>query len=189
MDDGCWFNLPSGQTATRLDVTIPVKGRVECPASIMSEVDEWRDMLRKSMEKRGFIHHGRLADMLASCLAGYEGVAAEALNGASGVRDDMLVMLRSVVFVLETVVGDHLSHFQKNERIRGAMGVLERHIQSLREERFNFRGSVWRRDRDLFQWDEPERRLRDKVRELEQRIKVLTAAPNPEDQEGRPNDE
>lgn len=172
MDNGCWFNLPNGETAKELEVTIPVKGRKLCSANIMEEVDQWRDLMHESMKKRGFINHGRLGDMLAACLAGYEGVAADALNGASHVRDDMLVMLRSVVFVLETVVGDHLNHFQKNERIRGAIGVLERHIQSLREERFNFRGSTWRRDRDLFHWDEPERRLREKIRELEGKLRA-----------------
>ena len=125
------------------------------------------------MEERGFVHHGRLADMLASCLAGYRGTAADALNGAQHVRDDMLVMLRATALVLESIVGDHLNHSQKNERIRGAIGVLERSIESLRQEQFSFRDSVWRRDRDLFRWREPERQLRERIRELEAKITEL----------------
>lgn len=172
----CWYNLPNGDTARELEVTIPVKGRVLLPASAAQEMDRWRDRLLDCMKRRNWIVHGTLDDMLASCLSGYDRTAADALAGAESVRDDMLAMLRSVVFVLETVVGDHISHFQKNERIRGAMAVLETHIQSLREERFNFHDSCWRRDRDLFRWNERERVLRQKVSELEEQ---LTAAGHP----------
>lgn len=167
---GCWFNLPNGETARELEVTVPVKGRILLNAEIAREFDDWRSQLIESMEKQKWALNGSLSSMLTSCIGGYEHIAADALAGAGSVRDDMLVMLRSVQFVLETVVGDHLNHRQKNERIRGCMGVLERHIESLREERFEFRHSVWKRHHDLFRWDEPERRLRQKIQELEQQL-------------------
>lgn len=53
-------------------------------------------------------------------------------------------------------------------------------VESLRKEQFNFRGSVWRRERDLFRWDENERRLRDKITELEQRLAGVSAEEVPE---------
>jgi hypothetical protein len=170
----CWFNLPNDTTATELDVTIPVKGRVKVSADIAREMDEWRDLLLEYMRKQKLTVHGRLRDMLASCLSGYEGIASEALHGAQSVRDDMLVMLRAVVIVAESIVGDHLNHGQKNERIRGMIGVLERSIDSLRQEQFRFHGNVWRRDRDLFAWNEPERRLRDRISELERQLSDAT---------------
>ena len=119
----CWFNLPNGETAQELPVTIPVKGQVVFSAAIAREIDEWKDLLVESMRKQKWTTHGRLRDMLASCLSGYEGIASEALHGAQSVRDDMLVMLRAIVIVAESIVGDHLNHGQKNERIRGMIGV------------------------------------------------------------------
>lgn len=169
----CWFNLPDEQTAKELEVTIPVKGRILVSAEIALEMDQFRDLLIESMEKQRWTMHGRLKDMLASCISGYERIASEALHGAQSVRDDMLVMLRAVVIVAESIVGDHLNHGQKNERIRGLIGVLERSIESLRQEQFSFRGNVWRRDRDLFQWNEPERKLRERISELESQLKTM----------------
>lgn len=182
-DNGCWYNLPNGEAATELEVTIPVKGRVLLPASAAQELDQFRDRLRKDMENRRWITYGTLGEMLATCIASYERIAADALAGANSVRDDMVAMLRSVVFVLETVVSDHLNHSQKNERIRGAMAVLERHIHSLREEAFNFHESCWRRERDLFRWSEPERRLRQRISELEEQLKAAAQPVGPEAEE------
>ena len=176
----CWFNLPNGETAQELPVTIPVKGQVVFSAAIAREIDEWKDLLVESMRKQKWTTHGRLRDMLASCLSGYEGIASEALHGAQSVRDDMLVMLRAIVIVAESIVGDHLNHGQKNERIRGMIGVLERSIESLRQEQFRFHGPLWRRGRDLFQWDEPERRLRERISELERQLADKLNATEPQ---------
>jgi hypothetical protein len=167
------FVLPDGETARELEVMIPVRGHVKCPASLMEEVDQFRDLLNEHQDKQRWSVHGRLRDRLASVIAGYERIAADALEGASQVRADMLTFLRSVVFVLETIEGDHISHHEKNARIRGAIAVLEKHIGSLRDERFNFSDSVWRRSQDLFRWDGAERRLRDRVKELEAEVTEL----------------
>lgn len=129
---------------------------------------------------------GTVVDNVASVIEQYEQTARGALVGCESVRNDMLSMLRSVVFVLETVVCDHLNHSQKNERIRGAMSVLEMHIQSLREERFNFHDSLWRRDRDLFRWSEGERNLRDKVRSLEHELEEYRKQEEPVSAPGEP---
>ena len=178
--DGCWFNLPDGQTATSLEVTVPVHGRVPVTADSVADMDEWRRMMIKSMEGNGFIHHGRLTDMLAGVISNYEQIARDALSGAEWVRNDMLVFLRAAVIVAESIIGDHLNHGQKNERIRGLVGVLEKSIESLRAEQFDFRGRSWRRGHDLFRWNENERKLRERIQELESQLKV------PDKEDGSP---
>jgi len=166
----CWFNLPNDETAAELEVTIPVKGRVKMPASVIQEVDQFRDLLNQSMEKQKWVMHGTLPEMLQSCLSGYERVASDALHGAESVRDDMLVMLRAVSLTMQAVICDHLNHGQKNERIRGILSLVEMNIQSLRQERFDFHGSTWQRAPDLFLWKERERDLREKIDRLEREL-------------------
>lgn len=162
---------------------MPVKGNVKITANIAHEMDQWRDLLHEHMEKQRWSVYGTLREMLASCLSGYERIAADALNGAASVRDDMLIMLRAAVLVCESIEGDHLNHSQKNERIRGLMGVLERAAHKLREERFNFSGSAWQRGFDVFRQDWPERRLREKIEQLEARILELDPKAKPETDE------
>jgi hypothetical protein len=111
--------------------------------------------------------HGRLPDRLEQVLALYERIAVDALTGAESVRDDMLVYMRSISFMLQTVIADHISHAEKGARVRGVIAVVEQHIDSLRNERFDFHNSSWRRSPDLFRWNENERRLRDQIRELQ----------------------
>lgn len=184
----CLFELPGGATICELDVVLPDGTRVRVPASLAQEMHEWREDLHESMRKQGWTSYGTLAEELRSCLSGYERIAENALAGASSVRDDMVTMLRSVVLVLETVGVDYLNHFQKNERIRGVMAVLERHIHSLREERFSFRDSLWRRERDLFSWREPERRLREKIDELEAQLAEFRKQHGIEEPQANPPD-
>jgi hypothetical protein len=195
MDSGCWFNLPDGTTAKEMEVTIPVKGRISVPASIAVDFDRWRCLLLESMRKQSFSTIGTLDEMFRGCLIGYENLVRHALAGSESVRNDMHVMLRSVVFVLETVVTEHINHTQKNDRISGAIALLERHIARLREEQFDFHGYAWQRGPDLFRWNETERRLRERVRDLEGELRSLTGTvqvspdpqtPDSESGDGRP---
>lgn len=179
-----WFNLPGGETARELELTVPVRGRVRFRAEDAAEVEALREMLADSMRKSGHVHHGRLSSMLASCVSQHEQTASAALAGAEQVRDDVLCYLRSVAFAIETATCDHTSHAEKNARLRGILALLERHIQSLREEKFNFRDALWRRSPDLFAWREPERRLRERVRELEAEVAELRKG----DGGGRPDE-
>jgi len=174
----CWFNLPDGQTARELEVTVPVKGQVKLPASVALEIDEWRDLLREHMQKQRWTCFGTLKEMLATCLAGYQRTTEDALHGAASFRDDVLVMLRAAILVCESIEGDHLNHGQKNERIRGLVGVLERSIHRLRDMRFDFSGAAWQRGFDVCRWDGPERRLRVENAELKARVEALEAACN-----------
>lgn len=165
--NGTWFNLPNGGTATELEVTVPVVGRVKVTSGQVADLEQLKQTIVQYQEKIGYRLHGTLNEMLRSCLNNQERQAAEALEGAKSVRDDMLVYLRAACIVAESICSEHLNHSQKNERIRGLIGCIERSIQGLREEKFNFKESLWRRGRDLFRWDENERYLRERVQELE----------------------
>lgn len=167
-----WFILPNGDAANELFVAVPVKGPIKVTAEEVADRERLRDKIREHADKQKWhVHYDRLGEQLASVLQGYENIASNALAGAENVRDDMLTYLRSVVFVLETVVGEHLNHSQKNERIRGTIAVLEKHIHSLREEKFDFEQSTWRRNPDLFRWNERERHLREKVKTLQEQLR------------------
>lgn len=177
LPESCWFNLPDGGTARELEVSVPVKGRILVPATIAIEMDDWRELLNAAMKKQRYCCNGTLRDTLASCLTGYETIASDALHGAASARDDMLVMLRAAILVCESIEGEHLNHHQKNERIRGLIGVLEKSIQRLRQERFDFSGSAWQRGFDICRHDGPERRLRDRITALEQQLRETGTEP------------
>lgn len=167
--------MPDGQTATALEVTVPVVGRVTVRADTAADVGRLEERLNAELRE---LHHspfGTIDSKLDSVIQCYRSLAANAITGAESVRDDMLVFLRATVIVAETVVNEHLNHSQKNERIRGLIGVLERSIASLRDEKFTFHDSMWRRGRDLFAWNETERRLRERVQELEAQVKTAQA--------------
>ena len=164
--DGCWFNLPDGGTATELEVTIPVKGQRKCHATIMEEYDALRDALEAEEKQHGMHYHYRLPERLRSVLEMHGKAARDAMSGAQSFRDDALVMLRSIAFVIETALSAS-THREKDARLRGVNDVVERHIHELRQLSFNFRGDCWRRGYDGFRWNEQERWLRERVRELE----------------------
>jgi hypothetical protein len=106
-------------------------------------------------------------------IASYERTASEALDGARAVRDDTVVYLRAVQLVVESVAEDHLSHAEAKTRLRGVLSVLSRNVASLRDEAFDFKNSVWRRGRDLYRWDGPERALREQNDKLRDEVKSL----------------
>ncbi|MDE2107072.1 MAG: hypothetical protein KGL39_58235 [Patescibacteria group bacterium] len=167
------FVLPDGTAVPELEISIPVKGRVKVRASQFEERDILNDRVSEHEEIVRYHLVAPLPQRLASVLEHYKRIASDALEGSKSVRDDMLVYFRAMVIVLQSIVDDHLNHTQKNERINAAIGVVERSISSLRNESFNFADSTWRRSPDLMRWDGPERRLRERVRDLEAQIKEL----------------
>jgi hypothetical protein len=104
MKDGTWFNLPDGGTATELEVTVPVKGRVKIASSVVHEYDELRDALETEEKQHGTHYRDRLPNRLKSVLEMHGRAAREAMSGAQSFRDDALVMLRSIAFVIETAL-------------------------------------------------------------------------------------
>jgi len=181
----CWFNLPDGEIADELEVTVPVKGRVKIDAKSIKHFDEFRDYVIESMTKQKWILHGTLPEMMRSCITGYERIASDALAGAESVRDDMIVMMRAMLIVVQSILGDHLNHSQKNERLRALMTVVEMNIKALRDEKFRFHGTTWNRCPDLFQWKERDRDLRETIDKLKSELssvrEQLSENPKPDD--------
>jgi DNA repair exonuclease SbcCD ATPase subunit len=142
-------------------------------------------ILREQEEAQSITWGSDTADRLRHVVEHFRSVAASALAGSERFRDDMLAYLRAMSLCLE-MTGNAQTHSEKNARLRGAIEVIERAIESLRNERFDFSRSYWRWP-DPFKSDFPTRELmrslhqtKDELKEAREEIARLTEQPSSE---------
>lgn len=171
---GCFFVLPDGSSTETVQIVVPVTGRIDLKVTDAINLKAIEDYLKKQQSMLRCHLASNLAAQVEHVVELYRDKATEALVGAKQFRDDALTYFRSIVFLLETAVNDHVSHAEKNARLRGVIVVLECHIQRLRQEQFDFGTSCWRQHYDVFRYSETERLLHQQLRETKERCEELT---------------
>ena len=157
--------LKAGHEGEHSWANLPTFGEKD-PASELAEV--WAYV--RSHERKQHVGHGGLsaAEDVRAVLREYEDKATRALSDVKRFRDDMVTFFRALALCLE-MVGSAQTHGEKNARLRGAIELLESHLESLRRSDIDFLFSHFRW-RDVFSADWPTRRLLDRIHELEREL-------------------
>ena len=169
MEKATFFELESGETLRSIRVLYG-NGSVEIiNPTIVEEIEAIRELLARHEDTVGWHHSGSASNRAEQCIERYKRIAEDAITTASKARDDMIAYLRGINFVAETCMAAH-SHAEKAARLRGLMEVVEGRVEALREASFDYRNTSFRSHPDLMRWDGPERKLRERIRELEEEL-------------------
>lgn len=113
---------------------------------------------------------------------GYKSAETKALTKLKSFKEDVLVYLRAIALVAETV-GNGGTHREKDARLRGLISQIESAIQRVRDDEEQFVKS-WYTKPDLFRSDYPVGRYMERIRELENENKKLKGEPPSAEDEG-----
>lgn len=143
----------------------------ETISAIKKLVDEHAD-------KQGYLYSYPLDQQVKAVIRKYEDVATRNLAGVKAFRDEVIVMLRALSLIAETV-GNAGTHREKEARVRGLVELLESSIKRLAEADFTFQRSYWNMP-NVFRSDYPIHQYIEKIYKLEAEIARLTGkvAPN-----------
>ena len=154
------------------------------PDEVKQQYGEALELLRKHQLKQAiFRHSDTLAQRIGAVMEEYHQTATNALQAAKEFRDRMIIDLRAMSIVL-TMVGNASTHKEKDARLRGTLEIVESAISRLERERFDIDCCNHPHFDDVFRSDYPTRHFVDRIRELQEQIKMLESAlPTPRQQD------
>lgn len=158
--------------------TLPTFGKDDAGGQLAAVEELIREHQKKQNYHQGF---GTTADRVKSVLCEYEDKTTKAYSDVRQFRDDMLTYFRAFSLIL-TMTGEAGTHAEKNARLRGAIELLERGIETIRRSNLESLLDIYRWP-DVFRSDWPTRRLMERIHDLEQEnseLKNANAEPIPE---------
>lgn len=173
------FSKDGGQTWYDLDDTAEVQAALDNENlktgynDLAAELRALDDLVRQQEKAQHIGYAGSLLERLRAVLNRYEWITEQTLAAAKVQRDDVLVFLRALALVLESI-GNGATHREKDARLRGGVEMLESAIKRLREVEFDTRPGTHRRA-DIFRSDYPVREFLDRIHDLEAENRQLVA--------------
>lgn len=141
----------------------------ENPFAELSAIDAF---IREHQDKQRICHGGRRIEKLKAILVEYSNRCVDVIAGSKQFRDELIVNARALALVVE-MAGNASTHREKDARLRGVSELLESWIQKLSREQFEFLGNNGR-FAPFTLYDFPTRHFKDRIFELEAKVKALS---------------
>jgi hypothetical protein len=185
------FSKDGGQTWYDLDDTAEVQAKIDDleaqrtaeahaqkaarEPDLAVELRAIDDLVREHEKAQHIGYAGSIPERLRAVVNRYDWITQQTLSAAQGQRDDVLIFLRALALVMESI-GNAATHREKDARLRGGVEMLESAITRLREVEFDTRPGTHRRA-DIFRSDYPVRDLKNRIHELEAEYQKLARQP------------
>jgi hypothetical protein len=152
--------------------------------SLTDEIRELDDAIREHEKlQRRYGPGTTLVERFRQVVQHYQESSVQTALVVQQFRDDLLVQFRAFSLVVD-MVGSASTHSEKSARLRGLSELIEGSIDKLR--RFEINDAKLWQFPDVFRSDYPTRAYLQRIHDLEDRIRELTADQTTEPMEGLP---
>ena len=153
--EGVWRQHPAGVAEKVMDV---------------SQWERLRSLVHDQEEKLKVSWGTDLADRIARIFQSYRSRDTEHIRTQKELTDDVISWMRALEMYISCAIGE--VHKEKDARLRGAISVIESSIQKLRDRKLNLAQSYHWQSVDVFRSDADVSRYIERIRELENELKI-----------------